>query len=212
MVRKVYFDFSFEAAFFGATAVLHLEWSTASLGKCPQLWAQTVLGHKQIYSPAWYNDMHGDIGGRRARRCWVTSASDKRFLNVVMVRDVETGACPFTLQGHTDRVYSVAMSADGARVVIGYGDMSKAWDAETGACLCTLQQGQTTSVGGKRVSTAFRIGVLDVWDAVRFPRHALAFAMALQPRLGAGCLSRELEPAIVQLIRKQFFVPCWDGE
>jgi hypothetical protein len=39
-------------------------------------------------------------------------------------------------------------------------------------------------------------------------QHALAFAMALQPRLGAGCLARELDPEIVRLIGEQFVGPC----
>ena len=43
-----------------------------------------------------------------------------------------------------------------------------------------------------------------VWDAPSFPRHDIAFAMALQPRLGAGCLASELDPEVVKLIGEQF--------
>jgi hypothetical protein len=49
-----------------------------------------------------------------------------------------------------------------------------------------------------------------IWEASRSPRHALAFVMALHPRLGAGCPASELDPALVQLIGKQVAGPCWD--
>ena len=48
-----------------------------------------------------------------------------------------------------------------------------------------------------------------MWNAPRYPRHALAFAMALHPRLGAGRPARELDPKIVRQIGQQFVGPCW---
>jgi hypothetical protein len=42
------------------------------------------------------------------------------------------------------------------------------------------------------------------WDG-----HVLAFAMALHPRLGAGCPVRELDLEIVRLIGEQVVAPCW---
>mgnify|MGYP006892654710 CR=1 FL=1 len=48
-----------------------------------------------------------------------------------------------------------------------------------------------------------------IWDAPRFLRHALAFAMALHPRLGDACPARELESEIVKLIGEQIDIPCW---
>jgi WD40 repeat protein len=48
--------------------------------------------------------------------------------------DAETGACLRTVQEHTDSVYNIAISADGARVVTeSYDTLAKEWDAETGA-------------------------------------------------------------------------------
>jgi len=111
----------------------------------------------------------------------------------------------------------MAISADGARVVTrsSMDELTKVWDGETGACLRTLQDltGNVSSVAisadGARVVTTPE-GSVEIWDAPRFPRHALAFAMALHPRLGAGCFAKELDPVLVQLIGEQVVGPCWD--
>ena len=84
------------------------------------------------------------------------------------------------------------------------------WDAETSACLRTLK-GHTDNVlvaaisaDGARVVAGSFDKLAKVWDAPSFPRHDIAFAMALQPRLGAGCLASELDPEVVKLIGEQF--------
>ncbi|HXG09600.1 MAG TPA: hypothetical protein VNK04_07405, partial [Gemmataceae bacterium] len=83
-----------------------------------------------------------------------------------------------TLQGHTDRVTSVAFSADGRRIVSGSDDQTvKVWDAERGQQLLTLQGhkggvlGGVTSVAisadGRRIASGSEDGTVKVWDAER---------------------------------------------
>ena len=54
------------------------------------------------------------------------------------------GACLCTLQGLTFYVSSVAISADGSRVVMRSRDgLAKVRDADTGACIHNILRGQT---------------------------------------------------------------------
>lgn len=64
------------------------------------------------------------------------------------------------------------------------------------------------SADGARIATGSK-ETANIWGAPRFPRHALAFAMALHPHLGDACRARELESEIVKLIGKQIDRPCW---
>ena len=58
--------------------------------------------------------------------------------------DAETGACLRMLRGHTYWLLSVAISADGSRVVMRSRDgLAKVRDADTGACLHNILRGQT---------------------------------------------------------------------
>lgn len=54
--------------------------------------------------------------------------------------EVSTGQCLKTLQGHTDKVWSVAFSGDGQTLVSGSQDETlKIWNIKTGECLKTLK-------------------------------------------------------------------------
>ena len=138
------------------------------------------------------------------------------------VWDAESGVCLCTLDRNEDPAVAVAISSDGAHVVTGSAEaLARVWDAETGVCLCILKNHTdridrivsiAMSADGARVVIAFETGALKVWDAPRLPQHALAFAMALHPRLGAACLARELDPTLMQLIGEHFVAPCWAGE
>ena len=72
--------------------------------------------------------------------------------------DADTGQEICTLKGHTDRVTSVAISADGKRIVSGSDDQTvKVWDADKGQEILTLK-GHTAMVSsvafsadGKRI-------------------------------------------------------------
>jgi len=76
------------------------------------------------------------------------------------------------LEGHTGRVYSVAVSPDGKWAVSGSGDKTvKIWDLETGECRATLE-GHTGEVhcvavtpDGKRILSGASDNTIRVWDA-----------------------------------------------
>jgi WD40 repeat protein len=57
----------------------------------------------------------------------------------VKVWDANTGSCQQTLEGHGNRVYSVAFSHDSKLLASASGDKTvKIWDASTGSCLQTV--------------------------------------------------------------------------
>jgi hypothetical protein len=71
---------------------------------------------------------------RRPERA-VTAAAD----STVRVWDLETGKCVRALEGHTDAVTRVALTADGRRAVSGSRDGTvRLWDLDTGECLRVL--------------------------------------------------------------------------
>jgi len=84
-----------------------------------------------------------------------------------------------TLQGHSERVYSVAFSPDDKRIVSSSKDKTiKIWDAATGAELMTLRghsnqvygmaissDGKHIVSDGKRIVSGSADGTVKVWDA-----------------------------------------------
>jgi hypothetical protein len=61
--------------------------------------------------------------------------------------------------------------------------------------------------GGRVVTVKFERS--QVWDAPRDSQRAVAFAMALHRRPGAGCPSSELDPEIMRLIVLQVAGSRW---
>jgi hypothetical protein len=88
------------------------------------------------------------------------------------VWDAATGKESFTLNGHKGRVWSVAWSPDGKRIVSGSFDGTlKVWDVATGLETLTLR-GHTGFVfsvdwspDGKRLVSGSRDNTLRIWDA-----------------------------------------------
>jgi WD40 repeat protein len=76
-----------------------------------------------------------------------------------------------TLEGHSQWVSSVTMTADGRRAVSASADNTlKVWDLETGRQLCTLEghsdvvNGVAVSADGRRAVSASRDKTLIIWD------------------------------------------------
>ncbi|UKZ82089.1 hypothetical protein TrVFT333_009873 [Trichoderma virens FT-333] len=79
--------------------------------------------------------------------------------------------CLQTLEGHTDSVKSVALSADRKQLASGSNDATiKIWDTSTGTCIQTLK-GHTKSVGsvaflanGLQVVSGSQDGTIKIWN------------------------------------------------
>jgi WD40 repeat protein len=75
-------------------------------------------------------------------RCLFKEEEPKLIAIKPAMRD-EWSACLQTLEGHSDRVNSVAFSHDSARLASASGDKTvKIWDASSGECLQTLEIGK----------------------------------------------------------------------
>ena len=60
--------------------------------------------------------------------------------NTVKIWDASSGECLQTLEGHSNRVTSVAFSPDSARLASASKDNTvKIWDASSGECLQTFE-------------------------------------------------------------------------
>jgi WD40 repeat protein len=74
------------------------------------------------------------------------NAEAKASLQVIVGRDSDWGNCLRTIEGHGDRVQSVACSKDGAHIVSGSSDKTvRLWDATTGVELARFD-GHTAEV------------------------------------------------------------------
>lgn len=72
-------------------------------------------------------------------RGWLASGSDE---GIVKIWDPAKGECIWTLEGHGDRITSVAWSHDGSRLASASLDETiKIWDPTTGECISTLKGG-----------------------------------------------------------------------
>ncbi len=105
---------------------------------------KTLEGHtKQVYSVAFSPNSGTIASGSddQTVRLWdvrtIASCSDDQ---TVRLWDIGTGECLRTLQGHTNRVESVAFRLDGQALASGsYDETIRLWDVRTGECLKTLR-------------------------------------------------------------------------
>jgi WD40 repeat protein len=91
---------------------------------------------------------------------------------MIIVWDASTGAEVMTVRGHSERVWSVAFSPDGKRIVSGSSvdPTVRVWDAGSGAEILTLpSDGPVFSVAfspdGKRIISGSMAGTVKVWDS-----------------------------------------------
>jgi hypothetical protein len=89
----------------------------------------------------------------------------------VRLWDLEDGRCLRVLEGHTGRVWTVALDPDGRHALSGSLDTTvRLWDLEDGRCLRVLE-GHTGAVygvawgpDGRRVYSGDQNGVVQIWD------------------------------------------------
>ncbi|KAL1925504.1 uncharacterized protein VTP21DRAFT_387 [Calcarisporiella thermophila] len=89
--------------------------------------------------------------------------------HTLRVWDLATGTCQFVLEGHTQKVYTVAMTPDRRACISGsFEGVLRIWSLLDGSCLATLE-GHTSLVGLLEVSRNYIVsasadGTLRVWD------------------------------------------------
>jgi WD40 repeat protein len=90
----------------------------------------------------------------------------------VRIWDAATAQCTATLRGHSDKVYSVAFSPDGAKIASGSIDGTvRIWDASTAQCTATLQEHSDSvysvafSPDGTKIATGSEDKTVRIWDA-----------------------------------------------
>ena len=110
---------------------------------------------------------------------WDGYEEDNEFLYMNVSNDAETiklwdikeSRYTKVLEGHTDYVYSLAITSDGKTTVSGSKDSTiKIWDIESGKCIKTLE-GHTSSVfsvvispDGKTIISRSSDDIIKVWD------------------------------------------------
>lgn len=111
------------------------------------------------------------------------------------VLDAHTWESLGTLSGHTNSIYAVAFSPDGARAISGSADRTlRVWDVATRQTIATMT-GHADAVfaaafspDGSRIASGGRDRVVRIWDAQRFEEitqlhghTSLVFSLAFSP-------------------------------
>ena len=91
--------------------------------------------------------------------------------NAIKVLNLASGDCLRTLEGHSEPVTSVALSADGRTIISGSAEGTiKVWDLESGDCLRTLQghswrvSSIALSADGRTIVSGSGDTTVKVWD------------------------------------------------
>jgi WD40 repeat protein len=111
-----------------------------------------------------YESFQLDLGKLQARTEAELTQLGRPFLRERFKVSRESPELVRTLQGHSDRVSGVALSADGRLAVSASGDQTlKMWDVATGRELRTLT-GHSGVVNGVALSADGRLAVSASWD------------------------------------------------
>lgn len=104
-------------------------------------------------------------------RLWDTSALRQNTGQAALSADTKGGACLAILQGHTDGVRGLALSADGRLVASGSFDGTiQLWEVDGGRHLATLQghtnlvYGVAFSANGQLMASGGIVGMVELWE------------------------------------------------
>jgi WD40 repeat protein len=147
---------------------------TASNDKTARLWDVTsgreitvFRGHAGYVSDATFSP----DGKLIATASWETLSTQSAEDNTARIWDAATGEELSVLRGHLDRVYSVAFSSDGTRLVTGGDETARLWAVRNDErhVIVPGRRGEfnqaTFSPDGKSLVTASRDRTARVWDA-----------------------------------------------
>ncbi|KAI0477898.1 WD40-repeat-containing domain protein [Xylariaceae sp. FL0804] len=119
--------------------------------------------------PYFIRTLSGHSHSVRAIAAHADTLVSGSYDNTVRVWRISTGEVMHTLQGHSQKVYSVVLDVKRNRCISGSMDsFVKIWDLDTGACLYTLQ-GHTLLVGlldlrDDRLVSAAADSTLRIWE------------------------------------------------
>ncbi|MFV8310659.1 TIR domain-containing protein [Mycobacteroides chelonae] len=127
-------------------------------------WQETSTMAKIIRTPDVLSRVIITPDGKR-----IVSASF--FEPTIKVWDAATGRLLSALKGHTEGVYSIALSADGSRLVSGGNDRTaRVWDLRTGqpigGPLTGLHQISAVAISpdGSRIAAGSELSTIQIWD------------------------------------------------
>ena len=119
-------------------------------------------------------DLQQDETVQRSREymMMLRQPKNRSFFDILWARVKDKSALIRTLEGHTDIVWSVAITPDGTKIVSGSHDNTiKVWDIASGGRLLNTLKGHTSYVNsvaitpdGTKIVSGSRDNTIKVWD------------------------------------------------